>query len=266
MELKDLITKPKINPPRIVLYGPHKIGKTSFAMNAPNPLILAFEDGLDYIKKPDGTPPDMVDCRNDYDKAVKTIEALYNSDHDFKTVVIDTADWMEQALFNKLCKIHNTKSIIDNEKGSPFSYGRGIDLARNELGYMLDGLSALRNDKGMAIIILAHSQIRTVDDPTNASFDQHVLKMNQKIASKILEWSDCILFANNKVFAENGKATASARMLFTDISHMHTGGNRFKLPPELPFTETGAWQAFIEAYSKAVSPQPQPAAKGEKNG
>lgn len=45
MSLEQIITGVKLSPPRIILYGPHGIGKTTFGSGAPSPIFLPFEDG-----------------------------------------------------------------------------------------------------------------------------------------------------------------------------------------------------------------------------
>lgn len=45
------ISAPK--PPRIIIYGPHGIGKNTFAASAPKPVLINIEDG-----HPSGMPID----------------------------------------------------------------------------------------------------------------------------------------------------------------------------------------------------------------
>jgi ABC-type iron transport system FetAB ATPase subunit len=45
IDLKS-ISKNVAKPPRIAIYGPPGIGKTTFAAGAPNPVFILTEDGL----------------------------------------------------------------------------------------------------------------------------------------------------------------------------------------------------------------------------
>ena len=45
----EILKTKKNSPPRILLHGDHKTGKSSLAAAAPNPLFIQTEDGLDSI-------------------------------------------------------------------------------------------------------------------------------------------------------------------------------------------------------------------------
>ena len=50
MSLMESITTNKTDlPPRLVVYGRHGVGKSSFGASAPNPVYIQTEDGLGEI-------------------------------------------------------------------------------------------------------------------------------------------------------------------------------------------------------------------------
>ena len=79
-------------PPRIVVYGTHGIGKSTFAANAPAPVFIQTEEGLDAINV------DAFPLCTSYEEMVDAIGALASEDHEFATVVVDSADWAEQLI------------------------------------------------------------------------------------------------------------------------------------------------------------------------
>lgn len=247
MPLNDLITENQIKPPRIVLYGPPKMGKSTFAAQMPNPIFLDFENGLDAIKAK------RVDCRDNYDRAIDVITMLHQEQHDYASVAVDSADWLESALFAKLCKQYNRPSILDNSKGSEFAYGRGISLALNEFSMFLQGLTSLRDTKNMATIIIAHDQIKQFDDPMSDSYDQHNIKLNKNLAAKLTEWADCLLFVRDKPIVkddgEKSRNIAKVRTLYTQPVGGVIAGNRYNLPAEMPFS----WENFINAFNQSIA-------------
>jgi len=90
MELKDLVKKEITKkPPRILLYGTHGIGKSSLGASSPNPIFIPTEDGLTNIEV------------SRFPLATKLADIweylgmLINEEHEYKTVVIDTVDWLE---------------------------------------------------------------------------------------------------------------------------------------------------------------------------
>src|SRR5690348_1891175 len=82
-------------PPRIVLYGPPKIGKTTFASELPSPLIIDVEGGSGALSVARIEKDEI----NSYGDVLDAVEALYTQDHAFQSVVIDSADWLETLVF-----------------------------------------------------------------------------------------------------------------------------------------------------------------------
>jgi len=44
--LAGVVRKNEQKPPRLIIYGPPKVGKTTFAAMAPAPIFLCIEEGL----------------------------------------------------------------------------------------------------------------------------------------------------------------------------------------------------------------------------
>ncbi|MCX7701182.1 MAG: ATP-binding protein [Gemmataceae bacterium] len=92
-------------PPRILLYGPEGIGKTTFGSQAPKPIFVPTEDGQDEI-----------DCAKfllaaTLDEVLAAITDLRSQPHDYETVVIDSLDWLERLIWDKLCGQYGVSSI-----------------------------------------------------------------------------------------------------------------------------------------------------------
>ncbi len=49
MKISDITKNAQMKPPRVLLYGPAGIGKTTFGASAPRPIFLPIEDGLGRI-------------------------------------------------------------------------------------------------------------------------------------------------------------------------------------------------------------------------
>ena len=76
------------SPPRFLIYGTEGIGKSTTASQAPKPIFIPTEDGLDQI-----------DCHSfplakSLDDVEAALQALLAKQHDFQTVVIDSLDWL----------------------------------------------------------------------------------------------------------------------------------------------------------------------------
>ena len=253
----DIITDREILPPRIVLYGPEGIGKTNFGAKAYKPIFACTENGLDNFKNVPSFP--HIDS---YEKMEACIDYLITEDHDYSTLVIDTLDWMEPILWGRVCEEYIEKKVSDV---SEIGYGKGFAYAANHWKYFLEGLSAVRDHKNMAIILLAHAEIKRFDSPECDPYDRYQIKIHKTSAAIISEWSDMVLFANYKSYTREtdvgfGKtirrgASTGARVLYTEEKPAFKAKNRYGLPPEMPMPLDDAHNNIMDMIFSEPEPE-----------
>jgi len=229
MNLETLIQTVRTNkPPRIVLHGVHGVGKSTWAANAPSPIFLITEDGLTSIDVPHFPLCTTLDEVFDY------MGILIKEEHEYKTFVLDTADWLEKIIWNNICE----KASMDNIES--FGYARGYTIAMKEWDRLYKGLELLR-DKGMATVILAHNEIKPYNPPDGDPYDRYQIKLHKHAATKLEEWADIVLFANFQVYVdtEKGKKVGKAargeaqRVIHTTSCPAWKAKTRYKLPDTL---------------------------------
>lgn len=236
-------------PPRILIYGPQKIGKSSFGALADRPVFIQTEDGLDAINV------DAFPLSRSFKEVMDNLQSLATTEHDFKTVVIDSLDWMEPLVHEQVCKEHNVKNIEEVLKG----YGKGYVQALNVFREYLDILNYLRDEKGMTVIQIAHSQIKKFENPETDVYDRFEIKLHKAASALVMEHSDIILFANyfvgvkkeEKSMSKEGRKRAvgtGERILYTEERPAFMAGNRYSLPAEIPFDKNGEYWATIAAH------------------
>ncbi|CAB4167851.1 AAA domain containing protein [uncultured Caudovirales phage] len=249
INLQSLRKTSVVRPPRAVVYGTHGVGKSSFAAQAPNPVFIQTEEGLDAL---DVTAFPLA---RSYEEVMEAIHSLYSEDHEFKTVVLDSADWLEKLIFKQVAVNQKVANIEDIGYGK--GYGFAVDLWHN----VMEGFDLLRNEKGMGVIMLAHTQIKRYDDPLTDSYDRYMLDLHKGGASIISEWCDLLMFANYRVstvksdLGFNQKKTRAVgvgeRMLYTQERPGWVAKSRWPLPDTLPLD----YDAFSTALTTAMEPK-----------
>ncbi len=226
MKLEGLIQKGIQNkPPRLILHGPHGIGKSTFGAQAPNPIFIPTEDGLTNIDVDRFPQPSTLADVWEY------IGLLLNESHDYQTVVIDTADWFETLVFKSVCADAKVSSI---EK---IGYSKGYIHALSYWDQLIRGMERLRDEKGMITLLLAHNEIKPFSPPDNDPYDRWQIKLHKTAAAKVEEWADAVLMANFKVFVKKSekRAVGGERVIYTQPTPAWRAKNRYNLPEEIDF-------------------------------
>lgn len=254
--LKSITSEKKIGPPRIILLGTEKVGKSTFAAGSDSPIFIPIklEKGIDAL----GVPKFPV-C-DTFTKVMDAITLLRNEAHPFKTLVIDSASALEPITWQAVCEDHKVASIELAAGG----YGKGYVFALDKWHELMDALDALQEDKKMAIIIIGHVKVKTFNDPERASYDQYQFDVNEKVSHALVRWADFIGFANknigireekagfNKKIAKGEDLDAETHYLFTKKTPAHPGGGRWpygELPSEIPLH----WKDFKEAVAEVIA-------------
>lgn len=243
----DSISKTRrARAPKIVIGGPGKIGKTTFAASAPNAVGILTEDGAHNV---DAQAFPLCQTLNDVYAAIGT---LYNEDHNFQYVFLDSLDWLEPLLHQHVCEENKWANIE-----AP-GYGKGYIAAASEWRNLLDGFEALRNDKSMGVILIAHDKVKAVNSPLHEPYDTYMLKLHDRAAGLVQEWADVLGFANYNILTSQvdtgfGQKEAKAKTTGERILHVephpaHFGGNRFGLK-NMPLN----WNTLEQALSQAQS-------------
>lgn len=241
-DLKSIQRTKRLRAPKIVIAGPGKIGKTTFAASAPNAIGILTEDGADAV---DTAAFPLASSLTDVYQAIST---LLNEEHDYSTVFLDSIDWLEPLVHAHVCGANKWASI------EAAGYGKGYIAAADEWRTLLNGLEALRSQKNMAVILIAHDKIKRFDSPLHDGYDQYVLKLHDRAAALVSEWADVIGWSNYQIVTSESDAgygnketkarTTGKRILHVEPHPAHMGGNRFGLK-NMPLS----WEAFAAALT-----------------
>ncbi|RMF18548.1 MAG: ATP-binding protein [Deltaproteobacteria bacterium] len=180
-----------VRPRRTLIYGVHGVGKSTFGAMAEKPIFIQTEDGLSDIEC-DRFPP-----ATSYADVLAALGALYTEQHEYLTVVIDSLDWLERLIWSEVCAKRGVESIED------IGYGKGYVFALTQWREVLAGLDALRNDRGMSVILLAHSAIEKFANPETETYDRYAPRLQKLASALVQEWCDEVLFAGYRVHTKS---------------------------------------------------------------
>jgi len=263
--LARVLTGLVLMAPRLLIYGTPGIGKTQLASHAPGVIFCPTEDGMGQIDKP------RFPLAQSFEDVDNALAALHHEKHDYKTVVVDTVDWLERLIWDQLCKSYGVSSIEKVDGG----YGKGYIHALTYWRKILDHLAALRDEKGMMVVLLAHSKVERFEDPEGPAYDRYSPRLNKHAAQLLTEWTDAVLFATRKIITRtedgsfNRSRTIAAgqgkdggeRILRCIGGPSCIAKNRYNLPAELPL-DWPTLMGHIAGQMAATEPDALPPAAG----
>ncbi len=240
--------------PRIVVHGLQGVGKSTFAAGAHNPIFLPFEDGLTGIEIP------AFPLLTSYEQAIEALDSLALEQHEFNTVVLDSLDWLEPHIWARVARDNGKESI------ESIAYGKGYIEATAYWRMILARLNALR-DRGMAVVLIAHTQVKRFDAPDTDAYDRYEIKLHKAASALVVEWADIVGLAQHETITKKesqgfqnrtrGFATGR-RVLRVNETPAYLAKNRYSLPDPLPLE----WPALIAALiPTAPVAEPAPVAQ-----
>jgi hypothetical protein len=276
ISLKSISKTKHASPPRILIHGPEKVGKSTFFAgglisiggtpsqhdSAPNPIYIRTEDGLN------GIDTSAFELAESYQDVIDALTALAREEHEFGTVVLDSADWLERLIHTKVCADDGVNSI----EAAGGGYGKGYQVALSYWQEVLKALDYLNKSKGMVVGVICHSVVVPFNDPIHEPYDRYEMKLHQPkkqtgARDMLLEWADVVGFAQREIFvskkdvATGAKAGKDAPKVARGVdsggcnklhligSPAFVAGNRYGLPATIDLN----WQSFADAMTASTN-------------
>lgn len=231
MKLPATITPARtdINDFSFLIYGPPKIGKTTFANGkSGKALFLATEAGLT-AQDAYQIPIDSWETFREASKELRT------SGHDFTRVVIDTVDNLY-----KFCVDWGNKTLGLAHQ-SDAGFGKGYDTINSEFLRELTALSLQKTGLWM----LSHSKEKEIKPKVGLPYTTISSTMPEGARKIVNGMADLIMFADKR-YDETDNGTVEKRVLYTQSTSLFEAGGRISfLPAIMPLDFVTFEQEFM---------------------
>lgn len=236
ISLSSLKSSKTDHPPIVLLYGVGGIGKTSLAAEWPSPLYLPTEGER---------PPSDVDMATpgtieSFDDLLNIFGELLTTEHEFKTVIIDSLDGLESLVWAATCARLGVASI--EEPG----FGKGYVEADSEWKEYLGAIGALRL-AGINVVQLAHPEIARFDSPTSDPYSRYGVKLHKRGNALVREQADIVAFLNYRVSLKEKEVGPKKKITHAEGGkerqiHLNEGAgylakNRFSMPDTITYAK-----------------------------
>lgn len=239
-------------PQRVVIYGVEGIGKSTLAASAPAPLFLDTEKGSAHL--------DVHRVNVSYlGEIIEACQFLLQGQHEYKTLVLDTADNLYNMCAEVIC-IENKRASIES-----FDYGRGYTMTTERFIQMLDLFDKL-TEAGISVVVIAHAKIDTISPPDANEFSRYCIKVcapskqAQKARERLKEWADALLFCKYDICVNTAEKKAvgqARRIVATTSTPAWEAKNRIGLPEQMPMTSDVIRRALLVDEQPESTPQGQ---------
>lgn len=257
------VTKGNANAPwRVVIYGARGIGKSTFASQCPDVLMIPVEEGTNQIRV------NQLPQIKSWQELLDTLNALLTEPHDYKAVAldgVDSADALVVAYIEEGMKTGRKKIILKNKKEAKSfkelndEYGSGYSAVVEEWRALLDLLDQLRHKRGMRVILVGHAKSNRINNLAGQDYDRWEIRtLGRGTVELLCNWSDYVLFANKEVDIVNTGSGRETKTIAKDrpvlIYTQQSAGHDAKTRGDIPFPSKLAldW-ALFEQTARLVS-------------
>lgn len=213
-------------PLRALIYGAHGVGKSQFASEFPNPVILDTEGNVDHI----ATPKQRVHA---WEEVKSFIELLIKEKHAFNTLIIDSADLLEEFVKEKACQETNADHMSAD-------YGKPWAQVASLLQELRGLLERLNKEKRMHILLISHMQTKRIIELDKPPYDRIMPRLSDRVAPLFLDWCNLVGYAHKQLrvqknidvgFGKTKTVMAEGdRSLQVGPSAVHIAKETFQLP------------------------------------
>ena len=223
----------------VCIYGPVKVGKTTFATQNPDTLICAFEKGTNFIS---GALVQPVEKWADMKLILRQLEKK-EAQEKYKCIAIDTVSEAYTLCEEYICSTNGVDRIGD------LPYGQGYGLVEKEFEKVLRKITML----GYGMIIIDHATVKNeeVNNKNSKGKEEVVViekvspSMPARAARVVNKMVDIIGYIKMEWQADG---TAKRTLITRSTPNIMAGSRLRFLPSEIPFN----YQTLVDEVNTAI--------------
>ena len=246
MNLSEAKPAASDDPVIVTICGDAGSGKTSAAAAFPKPFIIRTQGEAvprDVTNKPVGFDPigsKVAEINGvklwDENELFDQLTSLLKDEHDFKTLIIDSATGLEDLFVANILAVQPAKQKTMNAAGN--GYGSAWDTVSSKHRRVKKFCEALRDRRGMNIVFITHVNVETMDPPDGEAYSKYVLQLHKKTAPIYINNVDVVGFIKQDRFVkDDGKAIASSddRIFVAGMTPENVSKNRLGITKDIIF-------------------------------
>jgi hypothetical protein len=219
----------------VLIYGPPKIGKSTFCSQAEDALFLATEPGLNSLSV------HKVDIPN-WETLCMTLKEIKEGNHQFKAIVVDTIDNGYACCADFIC----AKYGIDYQGDLP--HGKGWVLVSNEFNRILTKMAHLP----YGLFLVSHAQDKEYQGRTGSIIKTQP-SLPDRARKAVQGLVDIILYCDIEDYISETGEPLSRHVIRTKPTSRYEAGDR---TGRLPETVELHYGAFKRAFNGQPSIKP----------
>ena len=215
------------------LYGPAKVGKTTFGSQMPGALLLAFERGYNALP---GVIAQDIMTWGEMKQVVRELKKPEVKER-FRSIIVDTADIAADMCQKYICNQLGIENIGDGGWAT-----NGWAKYKKEFEDTFRTLTQL----GYAVVFISHDKEKTIKPQNSLEYQQIGSSMQSSALSIIENMSDIIGYAHTVI--DSTGASRRILSLRSDDNSVRCGSRFRYMPSEIEFS----YHALTDALNNAI--------------
>ncbi len=235
--------------PLVSIFSKNGYGKSSFLASINNPFVLDAEKK--FKTKNQATIYEPKDLRD----TIECLEYYANeSKVDFSAFCIDSLDWLEVAIHERICKDYNASNINDdNIKALNFFKGNNI-AANIFFADIYPNLAMIREKHCIPVIIAAQAAPISQEEADKPKYDMQDFRVQVKLGAKVSDLMEAKVYLQKREHLDQkgNVVPTEERYLVTTRSKGINAKNNLFLPAEVPISYSNGWNDFVSAIGTSL--------------